>query len=123
MTFSSGSASPRARLSHRLWLSRKANCMVQLVTVLVAEVLREVLQLGVHLTEQHRVATPPAPEGAQAAQPAPAGRHAPASTSPEVSSRNGTASMRKPETPRASQKPMIRAISSRTAGLATLRSG
>ena len=36
---------------------------------------------------------------------------------------NGAASMRKPETPSSSQKPMIFRISSRTAGCATLRSG
>ena len=42
---------------------------------------------------------------------------------PTSSTRKGTASMRKPETPSASQKPTIFAISSRTAGLAMFRSG
>ena len=37
--------------------------------------------------------------------------------------KKGTASTRKPDTPSSSQKPMTFAISSRTAGLATLRSG
>ena len=42
---------------------------------------------------------------------------------PTSSTRKGTASIRKPETPSASQKPTIFAISSRTAGLAMFRSG
>lgn len=42
---------------------------------------------------------------------------------PVVSRMNGTASTRKPSTPSCVQKPMIRPISSRTAGLAMLRSG
>ena len=37
--------------------------------------------------------------------------------------RNGTASTRKPASPTCSQKPIDLAISSRTAGLAKLRSG
>ena len=37
--------------------------------------------------------------------------------------RNGTASTRNPVTPSSNQNPMMRAISSRTAGLAMFRSG
>ena len=42
---------------------------------------------------------------------------------PTSSTRKGTASIRKPDAPSASQKPTIFAISSRTAGLAMFRSG
>ena len=42
---------------------------------------------------------------------------------PPVSSRNGTASTRKPETPSSSQKPITLAISSRTCGLADVEVG
>ncbi|MNL76397.1 hypothetical protein D3C87_2023600 [compost metagenome] len=44
-------------------------------------------------------------------------------STPRGSMRKGTASTRKPDTPSASQNPMILRISWRTAGLVVLRSG
>ena len=95
---------------------------MQLVAVLVAEEAALLLGLEIDLAHQDGVAAPAAEEGAQVAQE-PVGIELWRRLDAVVSSRNGTASTRKPDSPSSSQKPAILAISSRTAGWTMLRSG
>ena len=111
----------REREEHRL-VDGEREDQLELVAVLVAEELALLLRRQVDLAEQHRLAVAPPDEAAQVAQqlvrvlprapPVPGG-----------SIRNGTASTRNPLSPCSSQKPATWAISSRTSGLATFRSG
>ena len=122
MPWTMAPASPRATGQRHGLVEVEVDAHVELVAVLVAEEAADFLRLQIDLAHQDGVALPPAEERAQIAQPV-MGRQVDPAGDRSVSSRKGTASTRKPDRPSSSQKPMILRISSRTAGLAMLRSG
>ena len=96
---------------------------MQLVAVFVTEERPLFLRGQVHLAEQHRVAAADVPTNARRSRRYSCGSTFAASGNAFDLDQEGDGVDRNPETPSSSQNPMIRAISSRTFGFATLRSG
>ena len=92
------------------------------LVALVAEELAQSLGRQVHLAQQEGVALASRHELVEVLEEVVGVESASLAVAPS-SSRNGTASTRKPSTPSSSQKPAIFAISSRTLGFAMFSSG